>query len=411
MTIDLSTSAADGVAMAIDVPAERERTVGTRNRHYFNAAGAGLPSDAVVEAVIDHLRAEQQVGGYEAASRVASALEAVYGDAAELLNAQPDEIALFDSATTGLRVVFDALRLGRGDTVIAPRSSYVSQALRLLSLRDYDGVDLVVLPNGADGALDLDELDAALGAAGRGAVLSAVHVPTSSGLVEPIEEIGRIARAHDARYILDATQSVGQIGIDVDRIGCDVLVTTGRKFLRGPRGTGFAFLRRSFLDHLAPWAPDVRGTEWTGFDEWTMSSPARKLETWESSVAGRVGLGVALREALERGIPATERHLVDLGADLRDRLAGIAGVEVADPSRSPSSIVTFTVAGHAPRDVVAALRERRIDTIAIPAGHAQWDLGDRGLPGVVRVSPHVYNDETDAAALLEAIADLARRVR
>jgi selenocysteine lyase/cysteine desulfurase len=411
MTIDLSTSAADGVATEIDVAAERERTVGTRNRHYFNAAGAGLPSDAVVDAVVHHLRTEQHVGGYEAANRVAPAIEAVYADAATLLGGQPDEIALFDSATTGLRVVFDALRLGRGDTVIAPRSSYVSQALRLLSLRDYDGVELVILPNGADGALDLDALDAALLAAGPGAVLSAVHVPTSSGLVEPIEEIGRIARAHEARYILDATQSVGQVDIDVEQVGCDVLITTGRKFLRGPRGTGLAFLRRSFLDRLDPWAPDVRGTEWTGFDEWRMSSPARKLETWESSVAGRVGLGVALREALERGLPGTERHLVELGADLRGRLAGIRGVEVADPPRSPSSIVTFTVAGYAPRDVALALRERRIDSIAIPAGHAQWDLGDRGLPGVVRVSPHVYNDETDAAALLEAIDDLARRVR
>lgn len=411
MTIDLPTSATEHVATAIDVAAERARTVGTRTRHYFNAAGAGLPSDAVVDAVIGHLRAEQHVGGYEAAKQVEPALEEVYAAAAALLNAHPDEIALFDAATTGLRVVFDGLRLGQGDTVIAPRSSYVSQALRLLSLRDHDGVELVVLPNGPDGALDLDALDAALRVAGPGAVLSAVHVPTSSGLVEPIEEIGRIAREHDALYILDATQSVGQIDIDVARVDCDVLVTTGRKFLRGPRGTGFAYVRRSFLDRLAPWAPDVRGTEWTGFDRWVTSSPAKKLETWESSVAGRVGLGVALSEALARGIPATERHLVALGADLRDRIAAIDGVDVVDPPRSPSSIVTFTIAGQAPRDVSAALRERRIDSIAIPAGHAQWDLGERGLAGVVRLSPHVYNDETDASALVEAVADLAARVR
>ncbi|QZQ55743.1 aminotransferase class V-fold PLP-dependent enzyme [Curtobacterium sp. TC1] len=412
MTIGLEdgTMAAQAVT-AIDVAAERSRTAGTAGRHYFNAAGAGLVSDGVLEAVVTHLRREQRVGGYEAANQVADEVAGVYTAAATLLGSAPDEIALFDSATSGLRGVFDALRLGAGDTVVAPRSSYVSQALRLLAMQRHDDVRLEIVPSDATGAMDLEALDRAVAGASGRVVVSAVHVPTSSGLVEPIAEISAVARRHGALTVVDATQSVGQIDIDVRAVDCDALVTTGRKFLRGPRGTGLVYLRRGMLEGVGAWAPDVRGAVWTGEDEWTMDGTARQLETWECSVAARLGLGVALREALDRGPAATETHLVGLGAHLRTALDAVDGVTVADPSASASAIVTFTVDGVAGKEVSARLRQRRIDSISVPASHAQWDLGARGLPSVVRVSPHVYNDDEDVRVLLEGVADVVAEVR
>jgi len=412
MTIGLEDGTrADPATTEIDVAAERSRTAGTAGRHYFNAAGAGLVSDGVLEAVVTHLRREQRVGGYEAANEVADDVAAVYTSAAALLGAEADEIALFDSATSGLRGVFDALRLGAGDTVVAPRSSYVSQALRLLAMQRHDDVRLVVVPSDGSGSMDLEALDRAVEDATGRVVVSAVHVPTSSGLVEPVAEIAAVARRHGALTVVDATQSVGQIDIDVRAVDCDALVTTGRKFLRGPRGTGMAYLRRGTLEGIGAWAPDVRGALWTGEDEWTMDGTARQLETWECSVAARLGLGVALREALERGPAATEAHLVGLGSRLRDALDDLDGVTVADPLASPSAIVTFTVDGVASKEVSARLRQRRIDSISVPASHAQWDLGARGLPSVVRVSPHVYNDDEDVRVLLDGIADVAAEAR
>lgn len=410
MTIGLEGEAPAAPAAAIDVVTERARTAGAAGRHYFNAAGASLMSDAVIDAMISHLRLEQRIGGYEAANLMAEDVAGVYEAAAALLGAAPQEIACFDSATTGLRALFDALRLGEGDTVIAPRSSYVSQALRLLALERYDGVRLVVIPTDASGAMDLELLERSVAAARGRTVISAVHIPTSSGLVEPIAQIGAIGRRHGAITVLDATQSVGHLDIDVGVLDIDALVTTGRKFVRGPRGTGLAYLRDGVLDGLGGWAPDVRASIWSSEREWTMAGTARQLETWEASVAARLGLGVALREAVERGMGATQSYLVEYGKRLREDLAAIDGVVVVDPHASPSGLVTFTVDGIAGKQVSARLREARVDSIAVPAGHAQWDLGTRGLASVVRVSPHVYNDDSDRNALLERVADIAAEV-
>jgi len=408
MTIGLEgETAVTPRAAAIDVAAERARTAGTAGRHYFNAAGASLVSDGVLAAMIGHLRLEQRIGGYEAANLMVDEVAAVYAAAATLLGAAPNEIAFFDSATTGLRAVFDALRLGEGDTIIAPRSSYVSQALRLLAMRRYDGVRLVIIPTDETGAMDLQALEAALVSARGRTVISSVHIPTSSGLVEPVVAIGALARRYGALTVLDATQSVGHLDIDVSLLDCDALVTTGRKYLRGPRGTGLLYLRTGVLSGLGGWAPDVRGSMWTSAEEWTMDGTARQLETWEASVASRLGLGVAMREALERGMVATESYLVDYGTRLREGLAMIDGVEITDPLASPSGLVTFTVEGIASKQVSAQLREASIDSISVPASHAQWDLGTRGLASVVRVSPHVYNDVDDRDVLLERVAHIA----
>lgn len=385
---------------------ERARTVGTSVAHHLNSAGAALPTDQVVQTVVDHLRLEQRHGGYEAAAMVAARVDAVYGAAARLLGARPQEIALFDSATTALREVVDAMRLRAPVRLLVSGSTYVSHALHLMTLAVDHGVTVEILPVTPDGTVDLEHLDRAL-ASGGPAVVCLAHLPTSSGLVEPVAEVGRLTAAHGARYLLDATQSVGHLAVDVAAIGCDVLVTTGRKFLRAPRGTGLAYVRGDFLSGLAPAAPDVRGASWTGERTWEVQPGARRFETWEASIATRLGLGVALEQTLELGIDTIEDYIVGLGRGLRERLSGLAGVRVWDPPNARSGIVTFTVDGVGTVAVNSALAARRVRTVHVPASHAQWDLGKRGIDSVVRASVHVYNDDSDVDALVGAVAEIA----
>lgn len=405
-----TTSAEPPVSQPIDVARERARTAGSWNARHFNAAGAALPSLQVVTTTVEHLRLEEAVGGYEAAIEVKPRIEAVYDSAARLVGAERHEIALLDSASTGLRVVLDALRPRAGARIIASRSTYVSHALHLMTLAREDGVDLEIVPAGADRLLDLDALERML-AEGPPAIVTAAHVPTSSGLVEPVAAIGALVRSYGGFFLLDATQSVGHLDTDVREIGCDVLVTTGRKFLRAPRGTGFAYVGASAFERLLPTAPDVRGAQWTSASDWHVDESARRFETWEASIAGRLGLGVAIDEALERGIPQTQEWLTATGRAVRAALAEIDGVALGEAIDTPSAIVTFVVEGVPSATVVTELARDRVRVVSVPATHGQWDLGDRGISAVVRASVHVYNDENDLATLIDRVANIARTHR
>ncbi|MBK3565952.1 N-methyl-L-tryptophan oxidase [Streptomyces sp. MBT62] len=389
----------------LNVAAERARTPGSFTGHHFNAAGAALLANGTVEAVIDHLRAESLSGGYEAAKHAAPALEAVYARTAELLGARLEEVALVESATAGWQRAVSALRLRPGDRVLAARSSYVSSALHLLSVERDHGVQVELLPNSPDGAVDLEALEAAL-RAGPAALVTAAHVPTSSGLVEPASSIGALAGAHGVPFLLDATQSLGQLPVDMGAIGCDLLIGTGRKFLRGPRGTGLLAVRRLLLDRLAPEAPDVRGAVWTAERSWELVPDAKRFELWEAAHALRLGLGAALTDLAALGVDIVARHLAALAASLRERLSALPGVQVTDPPAAGGAIVTFVVDGLDASDVQRQLAYRRVHLIAVPAGHGRWDMDHRGLTKVVRASVHVYNDEDDLDALVEAVREI-----
>jgi selenocysteine lyase/cysteine desulfurase len=188
---------------------------------------------------------------------------------------------------------------------------------------------------------------AALGqlAGERTALIGVSHVPTSGGLVQPAAEIGRIARACGALYLLDATQSAGQFPVDVHAIGCDMLTGTGRKFLRGPRGTGFLWVRQAVLDRLDPFAAELGSATWDGRDSFTWAPGAGRFGTWEHSYVNVLGLGAAIGQALVLGLEQTGARAAALGARLRAQLAELPGVTVHDLGQVRCAIVTAKISG------------------------------------------------------------------
>ena len=369
--------------------------------HHLNAAGASLPTAEVVQTVVDHLRHEAEIGGYEAAASQLTRLEGVYSAAAALLGAQAADIALVESATVGWRRLVDALRLGPGDRVVATRSTYVSSALHLLEL-ERTGVVVEIADDDANGRTDLDVLRRLLRR--PAALLAATHIPTSSGTVQPAAEIGELARVAGVAYLLDATQSIGQLPVDVGVIGCDALVTTGRKFLRAPRGTGLLYVSGSLRGRLRPTAPDVRGAVWSADHDFELQSSARRFETWEAAHALRLGFGVALAELLALGVDRVQAHVVDLARELRARLSDeIPGIRIADPVDAGSGIVTFVREDEEPQQTLARLTRADCHAVVVPASHGRWDMAPRGLEAVVRASLHVYNDRDDVAAVIGAL--------
>jgi selenocysteine lyase/cysteine desulfurase len=325
----------------IDVERERARTPGSLERVFLDSAGSSLPTSAVVDTVVAHLRREQEVGGYRAAAERRDELADVPASLARLLGCRADEIALADSGTRAWNALVTALRWRAGDRILICGTEYASNAIALLQRARADGCRVEVVPSSSNGSPDLDAYAALLDERVR--LVSLVHVPTNSGQVLPVRELADLAHQVGALVVLDACQSVGQLVVDVDGLGVDALTASGRKWLRAPRGTGFLYLRSGVLDDLEPLAADLRGAEWTSPFRYELRTDSTRFELWETDVAGRLGLGVAIDHLLDLDPAAVERTVRATAAELRAMLAQTAGLTVHDRGSDLSGIVSFTL--------------------------------------------------------------------
>lgn len=387
--------------MTLDLQRIRADTPGVDSVVHLNNAGSALPPGPVLDAQVGHLRRESQIGGYEAAAEAGDRLEAVYRSVAELIGGAPHEVALVENATRGWDMAVYGFGFSPGDRVLTARAEYASNVIALLQLRRRHGIEIVLIDDDEHGQISLDHLEQELGAGA--AMVALTHVPTNGGLVNPAAEVGERCRAHDVPYVLDACQSVGQLPVDVEEIGCDVLSATGRKFLRAPRGTGFLWVRHEWMERLEPPFLDLHAATWTAPDAYEVRDDARRFESWEADHAARLGLGAAVDYALHLGLDATWERLQMLADRLRDGLAEHPDVRVHDKGEVRGGIVTFTVEGHRSEDVVAQLRDRDINTSVSPPEYARFDLPERDLPSLVRASVHYYNTTDELDALVDAL--------
>ncbi|MDQ1025502.1 selenocysteine lyase/cysteine desulfurase [Streptomyces umbrinus] len=393
----------------MDIEALRRDTPGTANRVHLNNAGAGLLSRRTLRDTTVHLELEAAIGGYEAADRERGRIDATYANIARLVGGRPDEVALFDNSTHAWNAAFYSMTFAPGDRILTGRAEYGSNVLAYLQIARRTGAEVVVVPNDESGQLDTAALAELID--DRTRLVGVSHVPTSGGLVNPAAEIGRISRAAGVPFLLDATQSVGQFPVDVAELGCDMLTATGRKFLRGPRGTGFLWVRREALDHLEPYVSEIASATWDGKRGFTWRDGARRFETWEVSYANVLGLSAAVEQALEIGMEDIGRRAVGLGELLRDRLDAVPGVTTYDLGRQRCAIVTAKVDDVSTADVAAALAERDVNVTTTVAAHTQFDTEDRGVHPLVRLSPHYYNTEAELDRAVEVFAELAARPR
>ena len=388
--------------MAIDVQRARQETPGCENVLHFNNAGAALMPQPVLHATIAHLQLEALIGGYEAAAQAHDGVEHAYDAAAALLGCQRDEIAMVENATRAWDMAFYAVPLGPGDRILTAVAEYASNYIAFLQVTRKTGAVVEVIPNDASGQLSVEGLRRAIDE--RVKLIAITHVPTNGGLVNPAAAVGQVARQAGVLYLLDACQSIGQLPIDVEAIGCDMLSATGRKYLRGPRGTGFLYVRRGILEHLEPPFLDLHAAQWVAHDRFEMRPDARRFENWETYYAGKIGLGVAIDYALQWGLEAIWARIRRLADELRLQLSSIPGVTVRDEGVERCGIVSFTVARTDADEVQRLLAMRRINVSVSRLSSTRLDMEARGLPVLVRASVHYYNTEEEIARFCTALA-------
>ena len=388
---------------AEDVSRFRAETPGCAEVIHFNNAGSALPPAPVVETVVDYLRDEARRGGYELAAATRKRFDDVYASVARLLNADAGDIALTDNATRSWQAVFYALRLGPGDKILTCRSEYASNAIAYLQ----SGAEVEVVADDETGQLDVDDLKRRID--GRVRLISMNHVPTHSGLVNPAERVGEIAARAGIPYLLDACQSTGQLDLDVTRLRCDALSATGRKYLRGPRGTGFLYVHPRLRERLEPATLDLHSATWTSPGSYEIDPTAKRFEVWERNYGITLGLGTAVDYALAIGLPAIEERVAGLAARLRAELVALSGVTVHDPGERKCGIVTFSVAGVPSPEVQASLARAGINTSVTHRTSAQYEFSSRDLPEAVRASVHYYNTDDEIRSLVTEIEKIGQQ--
>jgi cysteine desulfurase/selenocysteine lyase len=399
----------DSMLDELQVERLRAHTPGLAEGLHFNNAGAGLPSDAVLEAVIAQLREEARRGPMEAAAAAQPGVERARADAARLLNADAGEIAFAGSGSSALGLAVTALLstqrpLRPGERILVGRQEWGGSLSTYQRIAQRSGASVETIPCRDDGSVDPEALARLLDERVR--LVSLAWLPANGGLINDAAALGRLTRAAGVPYLIDAGQALGQLPVDVQALGCDILKSAGRKHLRGPRGTALLYVRKALLQQLEPVFVDVASAAWTD-GEARLSDDARMFETSESAPALTLGLGVALQQALALDLPAAFARVQWLADGLRQALLDMPHITLRDlggPARS--GLVSFTVRGLAAPQVKARLAQQHIEVGANGVPYTPLDMQARGLDGIVRVTVSCLNTPDELQRLLAALAVL-----
>lgn len=366
---------------------------------------------SVVRSMVAHLDLEAQIGGYEASDAQAKEIERAYVDIATLLNTASRNVAIVANATAGFIQAVSSFDFAPGDAIITSRCDYTSNQIQYLALQKRRGVSIIHAADLPEGGVDPDSVRDLLKRHSCGLVAIS-WVPTNSGLVQDVEAVGLACRDFDVPYLIDACQAAGQMPIDVQQLNCDYLSVTARKFLRGPRGIGFLYVSdRALARGDYPLFVDMRGARWAAAGEFEIDPTARRFEDWEFPYALVLGLGEAVRYALEVGLDEAQARAWDLAAYARSRLGAIRRLQLFDRGHRKCAIVTAAIEGWTGPEIVAELAARRVNASASLREYGILDFDAKGVDSVVRLSPHYYNTREEIEQLSESMTELSAQIR
>lgn len=382
----------------------RAATPGCASVIHFNHAGASLPSQATLDAIIEQLRREALTGPMEAADQGVQAR--ARSAAARLLNAKTQDIAFANSGSAAWGMAFNALGPWQhGDRILIGRHEWGGN-LACIARAVAAGAQLEVIPCDASGAVSVKALEQMIDPKVR--LIALTWLPANGGLINPAEAIGAVAHQHGIPYFIDAGQALGQLPCDVQALNCDMLKGAGRKFLRGPRGTALMYIKPAFLQRLVPGHLDVLSAPWDG-EGFPVRNDARRFETSEVSVALLAGLANALEEFNQLGATRIRQRIDGLCRHLRERLGAISGLTLHNlgPTDQQSGLIAFTLKGWDSVELKQRLAQHGINIGANDVAYTPLDMQARGLESIARVAVSYLNTEDEMEVLLKSLGELA----
>jgi selenocysteine lyase/cysteine desulfurase len=357
----------------------------------------------VLNRMKSYLDEEAKVGGYKLYDSYEGEINDFYLETSKMLNCQPHNIAFAFNATDAFAQALYSIPFGDGDVIITSDDDYVSNHIQFNALYRRFGVQTIRVNNLEDGELDLIHLEKLIREHDP-RLISITHVPTNTGKVQNVEAVGRLCASYDILYIVDACQSVGQMPVDVENIQCDFLSVTGRKFLRGPRGTGFLYVSDRVLKMgLTPLRLDGWSANWVGPDRFDFHESARRYEVYEQSYSCTLGLKEAISYANQIGLDEIYDYNQELLQRLRSNLASDGDILFLDHGNHLVNIFTFQKKGVSKADLEGALSKNEVYFSSAFRGAALIDFDKKGVDWAIRLSPHYFNTMEEMDRVSEII--------
>ena len=384
----------------------RQETPSCQNKIFFNSAGSSLMPTVVVEKMKNYLEEESSEGGYRVADRRATEFKEIYNEAAKLLHTNTHNIAITSSATDAFAKALSSVSFKDGDVILTTDDDYISNQLAFLSIQKRFNTHIIRGINHENGDLDLDNFEKLIKIQ-KPKLVCLSHVPSNSGMVQPIEEVGVMCKKYNIIYVVDACQSFGQLDLNVGEIGCDFLSATSRKFMRGPRGTGLLYVSDRILEAgMEPLIVDMKGAEWINERQYRSLASAQRFEFWEMSMVNLIGFKEALAYANKIGMTNIEKANHDVAQYLRTKLSSIKGVRLLDKGTRQASIVTWLKEGKDQKTTENKLNQEKIYYSTAMRSNAPIDFIKKETDWCIRFSPHYFNTKEEVEFAAEVIQAL-----
>jgi selenocysteine lyase/cysteine desulfurase len=366
------------------------------NKHlFFNSAGSSLPSDKSINIIKDYIDKEAVIGGYDLMAKEHDAFQEFYSEVAKLIKAKSHNIAFATSATSAFSQALYSINWVSGDVILTSKLEYASNILSILRIKERYGIEIQYVDCQDDGLIDMNALESSLKKY-QPKVFLLTHIPTNTGVIQDAKTAGALCKEYDCIYILDACQSIGQLNVDVNLLQCDFLSVTGRKFLRGPRGSGFLFVSDKIISqNSAPICIDLAGANWTSANSYEFHNNARRWELWEKNYSTLLGLTQSIREINDLGIENIEQYNNKLQTYFRSVLQSIDGIHLVEESDSNCCIITWRYKNASRSELSEILNKCEVIYSMAMKESALVDMNKKGIDWAVRFSPHYFNTESE----------------
>jgi len=377
---------------------------------YLDNASTTPTPRPVIDAMLEYFNeysANIGRGLHRATRRATEAFEATRGKIARVINAKLEEIVYTKNTTEAINIVAQGLKWRKGDKVVATVLEHHSNLIPWQRLERTKGIKLDLIPATPDCSIEPDAAEKIIDKKTR--LVTVSHVSNAIGSIQPVVEVGKLARDNGALFLVDAAQSVGHMPVDVERIGCDFLAAPGHKGLLGPQGTGFLYVCEDRFDELEPLLLGGGIVESVGEHSCKLVAPPQVFDAGTPNIPGIIGLGRACEYIMEIGvekIAERERRLTEQMMEI----SGIEHVRVYGPRdiERRGGVVSFNVGGMDHHQVAAMLDE--IANIAVRSGHhcAAPTMRHLDVDGTVRASVHYYNLEEEVTKFVDVLGQVAR---